>query len=38
MATSFGQNLQNDLYLPGWCTETARNMAISIQKYTMEML
>ena len=30
-ATNFGQNWQNDLYSASWRSETARNMAVSIQ-------
>jgi len=34
MAAKFGQNWQNDLYSAGWRSETGRNMAVLIQKYS----
>ena len=34
MATNFGQNWQNDLHPTGWHSETGRNMAVLIKKYS----
>jgi len=38
MATNFAQNWQNDLYLAGWRYGTVRNMAVTIQKYSIAIL
>jgi len=38
MATNFWQNWQNELYSAGWHSETGRNMAVLIQKYSMAIL
>jgi len=37
MATKFGQNWQNDLHVAGWHSETGMNMAVLIQKYSVEI-